>query len=157
VDGAEFDAWTRRLEAARSRRGVSRAFLGAGVALILVGRTPRPAMAICGMDAECGPREACCNDNCVDLTRRESCGACGRQCGPREACCDGNCVDLSRRESCGGCDRRCDSGYDCVNGDCVQTRAECERQCEARRRAPSGQVLFSVPCRIVCYDKIGAP
>lgn len=118
MDGPRFDALTRRLTAAFSRRNLLAA-LGAGLLAMPPGGTAasarcRAAMATCTRDAACCSgicargrnvpihqrnRCACtdglvpCRGACVDIaTDGANCGACGHACGLLEVCAAGACL-----------------------------------------------------------------
>ena len=118
MDGPRFDALTRRLTAAFSRRNLLAA-LGAGLLAMRPGGMDasarcRAAMATCTRDAACCSgicargrnvpihqrnRCACteglvpCRGTCADIaTDGANCGACGHACGLLEVCAAGACL-----------------------------------------------------------------
>jgi len=113
---------------------------------------------------KCSPKEALCDDGCVDLQNDEgNCGACGVACASNEVCQEGTCglmtvapgllgilcaedwivcdnmcynplIDESR---CGNCETACPAGYSCMVG-----------QCSSPEGCPVGKTF----CDRDCYD-----
>jgi hypothetical protein len=73
----------------------------------------------CNVDADCGPSDTCCDNECVDTsTDANSCGSCGNACGTGEGCCEGTCSSLSSLSDCGSCGNACMDGNFCDGTQC---------------------------------------
>ena len=127
MDEAAFD----KMAKAVGRSGSRRALAGLAAAALLA-RVPRGVAAgeRCNREADCAPREKCCDDRCRDVDEdRNHCGGCNDRCGPREECCNGRCRDLMfDADNCGRCKRRCAGNEPrCIEGKCVFD--PCFRRC----------------------------
>ncbi len=126
MDGPRFDTLARTLAA--TRRTTRKTLLGAGLGLLLAGRSGDGAAADCKQvgqrcsgDKDCCKHAQCrlsgvcacksgftdCNGKCKDLTTNKNhCGACNNDCGDGEFCCSGACIAA------------CAGGETCCNGAC---------------------------------------
>ena len=128
MDGKRFDAWTRALTAAGTRRAlVRRVSCGALGALVasLFGRSAAACHGTrCNTDGEC-----CAGTNCL-LGECNTCAAAGRSCSSRvpccrqtrTTCCGAICVNTRTSNAhCGRCGNFCGKGRYCSNGLCCPT------------------------------------
>ena len=113
-----FDQLSRRMGAARSRRGLLRVF-AAGVAAVLVGVGTPAAEAQgdnrpCDYDSHCGGRQVCVNGRC------QNCGQGGQPCCHTDYSCSGYCINGQCIECSGDiCNGTCCKfGYECCGGSC---------------------------------------
>jgi hypothetical protein len=125
MDGSDFDAISRRLGNAGSRRkalatlGTALGLLGLhdGSVFVLARRhkkkkkkkrggttSPPPTSTI-----TCPTGYSACGEQCFDLSDNPSnCGACAVVCSPSKTCCSGVCVDLQDNDSnCNSCGHAC--------------------------------------------------
>jgi hypothetical protein len=156
MDGPRFDTLARTLAA--SHRTSRKTLLGAGLGLLLAGRSGDGAAADCKQvgqrcsgDKDCCKHAQCrlsgvcacksgftdCNGKCKDLTTNKNhCGACNNDCGDGEFCCSGACIAA------------CAGGETCCNGACCTCPIGNE---------PCGDTCcppFETCCDGVCVDEV---
>lgn len=118
MEGKRFDALTRTLADARSRRAVLRALAGgaAGGLLALVGRREAGAYVCRQPGATCLKDAHCCSNTCYTDTHRCACQF------YKEVVCGRQCVDLSSDASnCGECGHVCPDGQSCSHSICQES------------------------------------
>jgi hypothetical protein len=115
MDGRRFDAWTRRLAKASSRRGVLTVFAGAGIAGLATPAVVRADEAcledgqFCTSDPDecCG---VCVSFNCVDCVPKggHGCENDDDCCGGKQECVHGVCKKRKKDVKCeaNGCGRK---------------------------------------------------
>lgn len=174
MDADRFDALARNLGAARSRRWVVRALVGAALVGIGGGRAataaPRCRIAAdCPQDRDpcvatvcdetrtcakvpvvdgtgCGRGSLCFSGRCLACQEFDEFGVRFKACPSPNTPGGSTCVDVLRdRRNCGGCGRTCRRGTECVQGACCRR----ERICETANR--SRRICCARPCvRGVC-------
>ena len=145
MDGSDFDALTRSLTTASSRRRITGGLLGGALGLLGWHDQANEVLAKKGkgkkkkkrggqrrtQSLSCPSGYTACGQQCVDLTdNTQHCGACFTVCSPGKACCSGTCANLQDDDNhCAACGRRCrtrdeetprlNAAEICSNGACV--------------------------------------
>ena len=126
MEDSRFDAVTRRLGAARTRRGLiatALAAVGGGLTLDDAGAKPRKRRRVCrGMGVGCTTDTQCCSRLCVTDSNlpRDQRNRCA--CPAGQHFCGHGCIDTTRDDNnCGGCETRCLTGDEaCCGGTCTE-------------------------------------
>lgn len=141
MDGSRFDALTRSLFTALSRRGLSRA----GAGFLLVGTASwRTGLPASGNGKKKGGKKG-------GKKGKKKPGPCGSGCGGGTLCCPSGCVDvINDRANCGRCGNVCASNQVCRNLECAlcePPKVPCGNQCIDITSDPTNCGSCGTPCR----------